>query len=200
MQKITSEYTEATIEVMGMQGSLKSYTINGKGYRQDIDVNGTTIVNCFGEKDGWSINPMGGSGTAELMTPEQYNAGKGSIFVGGPYVDFTARGYKAELLGNETIGTANAYKIKITSPDNITTIDYFDATTFYLIRTVAQTEMQGQMIENIMTYSDYKDSEGYKIPYKVEMDMADGQFLMVITFAKLELDKPIDAAIFAKPV
>jgi hypothetical protein len=155
LQKITSVYAEGTIEAMGMAGSVKYFTLNGKGHRQDIDINGTTIINCFGEKDGWSINPMGGSGTAETMTQEQYNAGKDRISVGGMYVDFTAKGYKAELIGNETIGTANAYKIKITSPDNITTTDYFDATTFYLIRTVAQTEMQGQMIENIMTYSDY---------------------------------------------
>jgi hypothetical protein len=34
----------------------------------------------------------------------------------------------------------------------------------------------------------------------MEMDMAGGQFQMVITFTKLELDKPIDEAIFAKPV
>jgi hypothetical protein len=200
LQKITSLYAEGTIEAMGMQGPIKSYTINGKGTRRDIDINGTIIVDCFGEKDGWSINPMAGSGTAETMTQEQYNAGKDDINVGGPWVDFTAKGYKAELLGNETIGTANTFKIKITSTDNISTINYFDATTFYLIRTVRQTEMQGQMIETIITFSDYKESEGYLMPYKMEMDMAGGQFQMVMTFTKLELDKPIDAAVFAKPV
>jgi hypothetical protein len=200
LAKITTVCTEGTIEVMGMQGTIKTFTVNGKGTRQDIDINGTTITSCYGEKDGWSINPMGGSGTAETMTAEQYNAGKDGITIGGPYIDFTSKGYKAELLGNETIGTANTFKIKITSPDNITTTDYFDATTFYLIRTVAQSEMQGQMIENIITYSDYKDSEGYMMPYKMEMDMAGGQFQMVMIFTKLELEKPIDAAVFAKPV
>jgi hypothetical protein len=200
LQKITSSYTEGTIDAMGMSGTIKFYTLNGKSHRQDIDISGMTIVSCYGEKDGWAINPMGGSGTAEAMTPEQYNAGKGGITIGGPYVDFTASGYKAELLGTDSIAHVNTYKIKITSPDNITTTNYFDATTFYLVRTVAQSEMQGQMMENIITYSDYKDSDGYRMPYKMEMDMAGGQFQMVITLTKLELDKPIDAAVFAKPV
>jgi hypothetical protein len=200
LQKITSVYSEGTIEVMGMQGAIKIFTVNGKGTRQDIDINGTTITSCYGEKDGWSINPMTGASTAETMTPDQYNAGKDDIAVGGPFVDFTARGYKAELLGNDTIAHVNTYKIKVTSPDNIVTTNYFDATTFYLVRIVAQAEMQGQMMENIITFSDYKDSDGYKKPNKMEMDMAGGQFQMVITFTKLELDKPIDPAIFTKPV
>jgi len=200
LSKISSVYTEGSLEVMGMQGSIKTFTVNGKGSRQDIDINGTTIVSCYGEKEGWGINPMAGSGSAETMPQEQYNAGKDGIDVGGMFVDFTAKGYKAELLGNETIAGANTFKMRITSPDNIVTLHYFDATTFYLVRTVQQTEMQGQMTESIITYSDYKDSENYIMPYKMEMDMAGGQFIMVITFSKLEIDKPIDAAIFAKPI
>jgi outer membrane lipoprotein-sorting protein len=200
LSKITSVYTEGTIEVMGMQGSIKTYTVNGKGTRQDIDINGSTMTNCFGEKDGWSINPMMGSGIAETMPEAQYNGGKDGIDVGGMFVDYSAKGYKAELLGNETIANANTFKLKITSPDNISTINYFDATTFYLVRTVMQTEMQGQMTESIITYSDYKGSDNYLMPYKMEMDMAGGQFVMVFTYTKLEIDKPIDAAIFTKPV
>lgn len=200
LSKITSVYTEGTIEVMGMQGPVKTYTVNGKGTRQDIDINGAVITSCYGEKEGWSINPMMGSTSAETMPPAQYNAGKDGIDIGGMFVDFAKKGYKAELLGNETIGGANTFKIKITSPDNIETTNYFDAATFYLVRTVQQAEMQGQMTETIITYSDYKGVDGYLMPYKMEMDMAGGQFQMVITFSKLEIDKPIDAAVFAKPV
>ena len=200
LSKITSVYTEGTIDAMGMLGSIKTYTVNGKGTRQDIDINGASIISCYGEKDGWSINPMMGSTTAETMPPAQYNGGKDGIYVGAMYVDLAAKGYKAELLGNETIANANTFKIRITSPDSLTSINYFDATTFYLVRTVQQSEMQGQMTETIITYSDYKGSDNFLIPYKMEMDFAGGQFVMVITFTKLELDKPIDAAIFAKPV
>lgn len=200
LSKISTVYTEGSLEVMGMQGSVKSYTLNGKGTRQDIDINGTIIVSCYGEKEGWSINPMAGSGSAETMPQAQYDGGKDGKDVGGMFVDFTAKGYKAELLGNETIAGANTFKIRITSPENISTLHYFDATTFFLVRTIQQTEMQGQMTESIITYSDYKGTENYLMPYKMEMDMAGGQFVMVITFSKLEIDKPIDAAIFTKPV
>ena len=60
-------------------------------------------------------------------------------------------------------------------------------------------EMQGQMIDNQITYSDYRQTEGYAVPYKMEMNIAGGQFQMAMTVNKVELNKPVDEAIFSIP-
>jgi hypothetical protein len=46
LTKITSVYTESTMDIMGMQGNVKTTTLNGKGMRQDMDISGTTITTC----------------------------------------------------------------------------------------------------------------------------------------------------------
>jgi hypothetical protein len=60
-------------------------------------------------------------------------------------------------------------------------------------------EMQGQMTDNEITYSDYRQVEGYAVPYKMDMNIAGGQFQMTMTVSKVELNIPVDEAIFAKP-
>jgi hypothetical protein len=166
--------------------------------RQDVDVQGTTMTTCFNEKEGWTINPMMGSGAPEVMPEAQYNAGKDQIVVGGPFVNYTEKGYKAELVGNEAVGDVNAFKIKLTASDNTSSTYYFDPNNSYLIKSIQQADMQGQSVENITTYSDYKPTEGYSMPYKINTDIG-GQFSMAMTVTKVELNKPVDEAVFAKP-
>jgi hypothetical protein len=142
---------------------------------------------------------MMGSTTAEAMPEAQYNAGKDQIFVGGQFINWAEKGYKAELIGTDTIEKVNAFKIRLTLPDNTSSVYYFDPATSYLIRTVQEAEMQGQMMENIISYSDYKPTDGYFLPNKLELNMANGQFIMDMTVTKVQLNIPVDETIFVQP-
>jgi hypothetical protein len=199
LSKITSVYTESTLDVMGMQGTIKTTNLNGKGMRQDMDVAGNNIVSCYTDKAGWSINPMAGSSTAEDMPEAQYNSGKDQVFIGGPFINWAEKGYKAELIGSDSVANISAFKIKMTQPDNTSAVYYFDNHTYYLVRSVQQADMQGQLVDNIITYSDYKEADGYTMPYKMDMDIAGGQFTMSMSVTKVELNKPVDEKIFSKP-
>jgi hypothetical protein len=199
LDKITSVYTESTMEVMGMQINGKTTVLNGKGMKQEMEVMGSTIITCITDKAGWSINPMSG-GTDPVDMPEaQYNQGKDQIVVGAPFINYAVKGSKAELLGTDTIAKTSTFKIKLTAPDSTSALYYFDSNTFYLVKSVQQTESQGQMVESIITYSDYKPTNGYAMPYKMDMDMNSGQFTMAISVTKVELNKPVDETIFSKP-
>jgi hypothetical protein len=199
LTKITSVYTESTMDVMGMQANVKTTTLNGKGTRQDVDISGSIMTTCYNDKGGWSINPMTGATTPEAMPEGQYNSGKDQIVVGAPFINYAENGYKTELVGNEAVGTVNAYKIKLTAPDGTSSFYFFDPGTSYLVKSIQMMEMQGQMIDNGITYSDYRQVEGYAVPYKMEMNIAGGQFQMAMTVSKVELNKPVDETIFTKP-
>jgi hypothetical protein len=172
LTKISSVYTESNMDVMGMQTVVKTTTLNGKGMKQEMDIQGSLITTCYTDKGGWSINPMAGSSSAETMPESQYNTGKEQIIVGAPFINFAEKGYKVELLGNEAVGDVNAFKIKMTSPENVSAIYYFDPNTSYLVKSTQEVEMQGQLIDNVITYSDYRPTEGYAMPFKIEMVMA----------------------------
>jgi hypothetical protein len=199
LDTITSIYIESTFDVMGTQGPIKTTTLNGKGMKQEIEIMGSLMITCYTDKGGWTINPMTGATSPEDMPEAQYNSGKEQIVVGAPFINYAEKGYKAELLGSEAIDSVNAYKINLTSPDSISSLYYFDPNTFYLVKSVQEADMQGQTVENIITFSDYKQAEGYAMPYKMNMDMAGGQFTMTMTVNKVELNVPVNDSIFTKP-
>lgn len=199
INKITSVYYESTYEAMGTMGPVKMTTLNGKGMKQEVDIMGSPMITCYTDKGGWSTNPMAGITTPEDMTEAQYKAGKDQIVIEAPFINYAENGSKVELLGNELVGDVNAYKIKLTTRDSTTSLFFFDPNTYYLVKSVQESDMQGQMIENIMTYSDYKITDGYAMPYKMNMDMGGGQFTMTLTVDTVKLNVPVNDSIFIKP-
>jgi hypothetical protein len=199
ISKITSVYTESTIEAMGAQGIIKSTTLNGKGMRTDIEIAGFNITSCYTDKQGWSINTMTGISKAEIMPGDQYNLGKDQIIIGGPFINYADKGYKVALLGTDSVANENCYKIKFTSPDSILSVYFFDTRTFYLVQTVSQSVAMGQIVESSTNYSDFRQTDGYTIPYKMELSLSGGLYLNEMTVTKVELNKPVDELIFKKP-
>jgi hypothetical protein len=196
--KVNSLYIEGAMDVMGNSGPLKMTTLNGKGNKMDFEMMGSVITTCYNDKEGWTINPMMGSSSAVSMPEAQYKTGRDQIFIGAPFVFYAERGYKAELSGQEAVGDVQAWKVKMTFPENNPVFYFFDPSTGYLIRTIQQTEMQGSMVDNIMTLSDYRVVNGFPQPHKMLINVG-GQFEMTMTFNKIEVNKTVDEAIFAKP-
>ena len=197
LSKITSVSIESTIEAMGASGIVKSITLNGKGMRTDIEIGGFNIISCYTDKEGWSLNTMIGNTSAAIMPPDQYNLGKDQIIIGGPFINYAEKGYKAELLGIDSV--SNAYKIKFTSPDSVLSFYFFDPGTFYLQQELSHTIAMGQIVESITFFSDFRQTDGYTIPYKTELSLAGGQYVNNMQVTKVELNTPVDELIFKKP-
>ena len=199
ISKVTSMFIEGSLDVMGGTGTIKHTILIGKGAKDEIDVQGTSVTMCVTDSAGWSINPMTGNYNAEYMPPEQYKASKDGIYLGGPFVDFANRGYKLELAGQQTIGTMNANKIIVTSPDSVSTQYFFDPETGYLVQVVQTSNMGGQAMDITVGFSDYKKTDaGIAVPYKIETNYG-GQFFLTETVTKVDINQPVDPAIFVKP-
>src|SRR5258705_6034181 len=112
-------------------------------------------------------------------------------------MDYKARGYTAELLGQETVEGANAYKMKLTTEDKKETTYYIDSKTFLIIKSVAKREMMGQEIEVETYFSDVKEFGGLKFNTS-RIQKADGQVFQEAHFDKIELNVPIDEKAFDK--
>jgi zinc protease len=198
LAQMTSLYTESEADIQGMTSIQKTTILNGKGYRMDMEMMGAVITNCITPDGGWTINPMAGGNAPMDMPEEQYNGSKDEIFIGGPFTVVKTRGYTAEALGTEKAGDVEAIKIKLTSPEGSSAVHYFDPESYYLIKTVASADMQGQPMDIILKFADYKDVEGMMIPHELGMSMG-GMFEMNSEVTKVEIDKPVDPAFFEKP-
>ena len=193
LSQVKSVYTENSMEVMGNSVAQKEYLLEGKGYKSEVEFNGSNIVQCLNDKGGWTINPMMGSSDAQAIPDEMYKSGKPQIYIGGALSNYVAKGYKAELAGQE----GGNFKIKVTG-DGLETYYFIDAKTYLLTKSVSKGEAMGQSVEVTTTYSDHKKTDfGIVLPYTKSVDM--GMFQFVQKTDKVEVNKPIDPKIFEMP-
>lgn len=193
--KVKSMYMETSVEVMGNENPSTTVIVDGVGYKTETEINGTKLVQCYTEKGGWAVNPMAGQADPAPMPDDVYNAGKGQINVGGPLFDYAAKGSKVELLGKD----GNAYKIKLTTKENVESIYEIDATSFLVTTVQSKGKMQDQDVDITTKFSDYRKTDaGFMIPYAIDLDFG-GQFSLTIAVKKVELNKTIDPSVFEMP-
>ena len=89
-----------------------------------------------------------------------------------PELKYAEMGVTAELKGVENVDGKRAYEVAISRPDGNTVTEYFDATTFYKIRSVATQEAAGNTMSIITDYATYKEVDGIKFPYVITVSGA----------------------------
>ena len=152
---------ESTSEIMGNESATKTSVVNGKGYRNESDFNGQSLVQVITDKGGWMINPFAGSTDAVAFSDDQFQASSDQVYI-DPLFNYAANGAKVELQGQEKVGDINAYKIKYTNKYNSDITYYIDPSTWYVIQAVKKGEAMGQAITITVTPSDYKKTDsGY---------------------------------------
>jgi len=190
--QIKSLYAESTVQAMGNESPSTTTILNGKGYKMESEANGQKMVQCYTDKGGWSINPFSGGTDPQELPAEIYKANEDQIFIGGPFVNYAAKGNKMELQGKED----GAYKIKVTNKDGAESVYYIDPSTYYITKQVQKGNMMGQEMEITRTYSDYRKTDaGYVMPYNVDISYG-GQFNITASVKKVVVNKDVDPKIF----
>jgi len=199
ISSIRTVYIESSLEVMGNEAPSTTYIVNGKAYKSETDFNGQKIIQCYTDTGGWSLNPMQGQSSPEPMSKDELRASKSNSQVGGPLLDYAAKGNKAEMLGRDTLNGVNAYKIKLTTPDSVTNIYYIDPSTYYILKANIKGNFNGQESETSVVFSNYQKTEyGFVMAMSQEITLPQG-FTINITHKKIDINKDIDPKIFAMP-
>ena len=195
LSQINSVYMESGIEVMGTDAPTKTFIMEGKGYRSETNFNGSEIINVVTDKSAWAVNPFGGMSSPTALSADMFKLSEDQIYTTDPLVNYAAHGAKAELIGQEKVGTANNYKIKYTNKDNISITYFIDASTYLISQVVRQGESMGQEVTVTTVYSNYKKTDyGNVVPFNSDIDM--GQMTLKMSVSKVEVNKTIDPAIF----
>ena len=193
LSQVKSLYTENSMEVMGSPAPQKEYLVEGKAFKTEVEFNGTSIISCYTDKSGWTINPMMGATDAQAMPDGLYKSGKIQIYLSGGLFDYSAKGYKAELVGKE----GGNFKIKL-SDGSSDTYYFIDANNYLLTKSIIKSEIMGQAVDVTTTYSDYKKTDfGILLAYTKNIDM--GVFQLAQKIGKVEVNKEIDPKIFDMP-
>ncbi len=193
ISQIKSVYTEATVSVMGMDGPSSTTLLVGKGYRSELEVNNSKVIQVVTDKGGWMINPFAGATDPTPMPNDEYQGSKDQIWLGGSLLNYKANGYTAELLPKD----GNNYPIKVTAGKTVTTY-YIDATTYLLNKLTTTATAQGQSTNVTETFANYQKTDfGYLAPFKVDIDL--GQVQLGYVAKSVTVNKDIDPKVFDMP-
>ena len=197
ISSIKSLYMESSVEAMGTEASTVTSIINGKGFRNETDFNGAKYIQVVTDTSGWGINPMAGQSTPVALTDEQVKTAQPQLQIGGPLLDYAAKGYKVELIGKDT-ANGGEFKVKLTGATGLEATYYINTKTYRIDKEVDKINANGQEIEKTTNFSDYKKTDmGFVMAGTQQVVLS--QYTLTITSKKIEINKTIDPAIFAMP-
>jgi outer membrane lipoprotein-sorting protein len=119
--------------------------------------------------------------------------------VEGPLVDWKAKGHQVELVGRESLGGRETYKLKLTLRSGAVRHEYLDAKTFHLVRTDSTRTVRGRAVRMTTTFSDFKKTGGVLFPRAIEVAAAGRPNRLRVVVEKIELNPPLSDARFASP-
>lgn len=214
LKSINSLYMEGVaVSPNGAEITSKTYKVQGKLYRQEVDFGMGSFTSIITDKEGWFSNPRNG-GAFEAMPAEMLGAQQQELDCVFPLVDYAAKGHKAELTGTETIEGNTCYVIKLTLK-NGKTINYFiENKNWYIIRT-SQKGSGGMFgggnrggggqqgggqppaeVEMKTDYSDYKKTaDGFVFPMTITRAGMGGRG-MATNIEKIEVNKSVDPKLY----
>jgi hypothetical protein len=210
---VHSLYQEGTAVMgNGTEINTKTWKVQGKLYRQEIDFGMGTVVIIVTPTQGWASNPRTG-GEFKALPDEQLKALQSQMDPADPFVDYAAKGNKIELAGKDTVGNTECYRVKLTYPSGVYTTYSFDEKSYYILR---ETHKGGSMMgggggagngggrrpggagdgEMKIDFSDIKAGpDGFLYPYTILA----GGFGAKSSVTKLDINKPVDLAGLSKP-
>ena len=156
---------------------------------------GTAVVDQ--RSDGTSAYALDSMLGDHPITGNQLDNMRNAIFP-SPFLDYQKRGTKILLGGKEKVGDRDAYALSITPAAGSVTRVFIDAETYLPLRTITNVEVpQVGMVEQTTDFSDLRDVDGVKVPFRLTNTSSVQNFTMIVT--KVEHNLKIDPALFVKP-
>ena len=191
-KKVNSIKMVGTSNAGGMEIPITMTISQGKGMKVEYTVNGMTGYSIVTDKTGWNYNPFGGQTTADVIPDEMVKQAQDALDIRGPLVDYKGKGNKIAFLGKDQVEGTECYKLKVTYKTGKEETMYFDASNYYLIRSVEKTTANGKEEEQTSNYGNFqKLPEGIFYPMSVDMGGAGP-----VAIKSVEVNKPIDDNFF----
>jgi len=185
---------DATATVQGTRTPMVMELKRPNLRRQEVTLNGQTIVQAFDGTTGWVINPATGDQPVQLP-PGATAAMKQQSEFDSPLLDYKAKGVTITLVGQEPVDGHDAYHLAVKTKDGTLRDYYLDADTALEFRVDGAVEQNGRKGVLSVAMSDYRDVDGVKLPFSLRQSM-DGQTLADLSVSKINLNVPLDASLF----
>ena len=115
-----------------------------------------------------------------------------------PFLNYKGIGTSVKLSGKEKDGTRDAFVLVFEPASGPVVRQYVDAETYLPLKAIIKLTLpQVGEVEQTARSSDYRDVDGMKVPFKLEVSSAVQSFTIVIS--KVTNNVPVDDKLFVKP-
>ena len=160
--------------IMTSQGTampITAYHERPNKCRVEFRLKGTMMAQIFSGVFAWQINPLSGNSEPAPMTSGKSNYLKDTCDIESSLIDYKKKGHKVSLLGEEEIKGKKAYKISVKYRTGNLETHYLSAATYLPIKTEGIYKMDGGEIRTTTNYFDFKNTNGYVVPYNIVIDI-----------------------------
>jgi len=168
--------------------------------RFEATLQGLTQIQAFDGTQAWQINPFQGRKDPEKLSADDAKGlGEDAADFLGPLVDYKAKGYKLDYLGQEDIDGTEAYKLRVTRTNGDLTTVYLDPDYFLEIRTVNRRIEHGVPVETVVDYGDYEKVAGVFVAFSQESSPKGSNERQKVQFDKGEANVDAGDSLFQLP-
>jgi hypothetical protein len=167
--------------------------------RQEFSVQGLTGITAYDGKTGWKIEPWQGKKDAEPLSEEEMKQILEDSDFDGPLVNYRQKGNKIELVGMDTVEGTDTYKLKVTLSNGDVRYYYMDTEYYVPIKIDTKRMIRGAEREYETILGDYKEVNGWYLPFSIESNVKGSQDRQKVTYEKIEANIAIDDSRFTRP-
>ena len=148
---------------------------------------------------GWQANPFVAGAAAQPLSPGDTRNIAKEADIDGPLVNAARKGNRIELAGREPVSGHDAYHLKVTLKDGTVDNYYLDATSFLETKWTGARAQNGTEVVYESYFSDFRPAGGLTFPFRIESDTQGREGKQELRFDTVELDAPLDDALFTMP-
>ena len=190
---------KGTMNSQGISMPITAYHERPNKCRVEFRLKGTMMAQIFSGVFAWQINPLSGNSEPAPMTRGKSNYLKDTCDIESSLIGYKKKGHKVSLLGEEEIKGKKAYKISVKYRTGNHETYYLSAATYLPIKTEGIYNMGGGEIRTTTNYFDFKNTNGYVVPYNLVFDIHGApseEKLIIDTFS---FNTKIDTKLFDFP-
>ena len=182
VKAIKSARLTAKIIQQGLEIPLVIQQKRPRFVRVDVTFQGKSQTMAYDGESGWKTDPFQGSPDPEKIAGDDLKEAEEQSDIDGAMVDYKEKGHKVELVGKEEMEGTPVYNLKLTLKNGDVRNIYLDAENYLELKVNLKRKTPGGEIEVDQYVGNYKPVNG-----------------LLFTIEKIELDVPIDDAVFKMP-
>jgi photosystem II stability/assembly factor-like uncharacterized protein len=138
--------------------------------RGEITLQGMTLIQAYNGTTGWRVNPFQGKKDAEAMGEDETKSIVQDAEFDDALFNYRQKGNTVEFLGTDQIEGSQVYKLKLTAADNGDVRTYYiDVDNNVPIKLEVKRTVRGAEQEFETIYGDYKQENGWYMPFAFEI-------------------------------